>query len=187
MLDQIAPTIKVVIIEDQRRIREGLEALIDGTEGYGCTGAFRSMEEALARPWTEIPDVALVDIGLPGMSGIEGLRLLREYYPSTVLVMLTVYEDDERIFEALCAGASGYLLKKRFHCEIRLNTRRTASGAVRSISELRRDAKQLGNESGLADCILFGHPSRSALPNHIHLWFSQNPQAWRINDFHPNS
>jgi DNA-binding NarL/FixJ family response regulator len=70
------------------------------------------MEEALARPWTDIPDVALVDIGLPGMSGIEGLGLLREKYPMTVLVMLTVYEDDERIFEALCAGASGYLLKK---------------------------------------------------------------------------
>ena len=70
------------------------------------------MEEALARPWTEIPDVALLDIGLPGMSGIEGIRLLREKYTSTVLVMLTVYEDDERIFEALCAGACGYLLKK---------------------------------------------------------------------------
>jgi DNA-binding NarL/FixJ family response regulator len=112
MPDQSTHTIRVVIIEDQRRIREGLEALIGGTEGYACSGAFRSMEEALVRPWTEIPDVALVDIGLPGMSGIEGLRLLREKYPSTVLVMLTVYEDDERIFEALCAGASGYLLKK---------------------------------------------------------------------------
>ena len=71
-----------------------------------------SVEEAVARSWTDIPDVALVDIGLPGMSGIEGLSLLREKYPSTVLVMLTVYEDDERIFEALCAGACGYLLKE---------------------------------------------------------------------------
>ena len=112
MPDQSAHAIKVVVIEDQRVIREGLESLIGGTEGYACSGAFRSMEEAVARSWTDIPDVALVDIGLPGMSGIEGLRLLREKYPSTVLVMLTVYEDDERIFEALCAGASGYLLKK---------------------------------------------------------------------------
>jgi DNA-binding NarL/FixJ family response regulator len=109
---QSTHTIKVVIIEDQRRIREGLEALIGGTEGYTCTGAFRSMEDALARRWTDIPDVVLVDIGLPGMSGIEGLGLLREKYPTTVMVMLTVYEDDERIFKALCAGASGYLLKK---------------------------------------------------------------------------
>lgn len=112
MAEKNARTIRVVIIEDQRVIRQGLEALIGGTEGYACSGAFRSMEEALAWPWSDIPDVVLVDIGLPGMSGIEGIRLLREKYPSTVLVMLTVYEDDERIFEALCSGACGYLLKK---------------------------------------------------------------------------
>src|SRR5215469_9033357 len=112
MSDNVHP-IRVVIIEDQRRIRESLEALIRGTEGYQCSGAFGSMEEALARPWTEPSNVALVDIGLPGMSGVEGIRLLRQRYPSTVPVVLTVYEDDERIFEALCAGACGYLLKKR--------------------------------------------------------------------------
>jgi DNA-binding NarL/FixJ family response regulator len=87
MPDQGTNTIKVVIIEDQRRIREGLEALIGGTYGYTCTGAFRSMEEALARPWIDIPDAALVDIGLPGMSGIEGIGLLREKYPTTVLAV----------------------------------------------------------------------------------------------------
>lgn len=104
--------IKVAIIEDDRLIREGLTTLIDGSEGYRCIGAFRSMEEALARPWSEVPVVALVDIGLPGMSGIEGLSLLRAKYPGMALLMLTVYEDDERIFQALCAGADGYLLKK---------------------------------------------------------------------------
>jgi DNA-binding NarL/FixJ family response regulator len=112
MADQGAHTIKVVIIEDQRRIREGLEALIGGTEGYICSAAFRSMEDALARPWTDIPDVTLLDIGLPGISGIEGIGFLRGKYPTTVVVMLTVYENDELIFKALCAGASGYLLKK---------------------------------------------------------------------------
>ncbi len=104
--------IRVVIIEDERHIREGLAALIGGTDGYRCTGAFRSMEDALAHTWSEVPDVALVDIGLPGMSGIQGLPLLREKYPRVSLLMLTVYEDDERLFQALCAGASGYLLKK---------------------------------------------------------------------------
>jgi DNA-binding NarL/FixJ family response regulator len=102
----------VAIVEDDRLIREGLCTLINGATGYCCTGAYRSMEEALARPWTEIPLVALVDIGLPGMSGIEGLPLLRRKYPDVALLMLTVYEDDERIFDALCAGACGYLLKK---------------------------------------------------------------------------
>jgi DNA-binding NarL/FixJ family response regulator len=111
MSDTARPT-RVVIIEDQRRIREGLEALIGGTEGFHCSSTFRSMEEALAQTWEEIPDIALVDIGLPGMSGVEGIRVLKQKYPSMVPVMLTVYEDDERIFEALCAGACGYLLKK---------------------------------------------------------------------------
>ncbi len=70
------------------------------------------MEDALARIGGALPDVALVDIGLPGISGIEGTRLLKERYPRLLVLILTVYDDDERIFEALCAGASGYLLKK---------------------------------------------------------------------------
>jgi len=107
-----AGAIRVAIIEDDRRIREGLGTLINGTRGYHCQLVFRSMEDALARPWNEVPDVALVDIGLPGMSGIDGLARLRQQYPTVALLMLTVYEDDERIFQALCAGASGYLLKK---------------------------------------------------------------------------
>jgi DNA-binding NarL/FixJ family response regulator len=107
-----AGTIHVAIIEDDRRIRDGLALLVNGTPGYRCKLVFRSMEEALATTWSEVPDVALVDIGLPGMSGIEGLSRLRQRYPKVALMMLTVYEDDERIFDALCAGASGYLLKK---------------------------------------------------------------------------
>jgi DNA-binding NarL/FixJ family response regulator len=104
--------IKAAVIEDQRDIREGLRALIGGTSGYGCTGALRTMEEALDRVTCEAPQVILVDIGLPGMSGIEGIPLLRERCPETRILVLTVYDDDDRIFSALCAGASGYLLKK---------------------------------------------------------------------------
>ena len=70
------------------------------------------MEETLSNIGSKLPDVALVDIGLPGMSGIEGIRVLKHRYPELLLVALTVYDDDDRIFEALCAGASGYLLKK---------------------------------------------------------------------------
>jgi DNA-binding NarL/FixJ family response regulator len=104
--------IRVAIIEDDRRIRDGLATLINTTAGYRCDLSFRSMEEALEHTWSELPNVALVDIGLPGMSGIDGLARLRERYPKLALLMLSVYEDDERIFQALCAGASGYLLKK---------------------------------------------------------------------------
>jgi DNA-binding NarL/FixJ family response regulator len=104
--------IRVAIIEDDRRIREGLSTLINGSPGYRCVLSFRCMEEALAGRWEEIPDVALVDLGLPGMSGTEGLPELRKRYPALSLLVLTVYEDDDRIFRALCAGACGYLLKK---------------------------------------------------------------------------
>ena len=107
--------IKVAIIEDQRTIREGLAALIGGTDGFSCTGSYGSMEEALKKiglKAEDVPDVALVDIGLPGMSGIEGIGLLRELYPAMPVLMLTVYKDDDRIFKAICAGARGYLMKQ---------------------------------------------------------------------------
>jgi DNA-binding NarL/FixJ family response regulator len=105
-------TIKVAIVEDRREIREGLAMLIGGTEGFLCTGAYRSAEEALEKIDRQLPDVVLMDIGLPGISGIEGLQILKERHPDLRLLMLTIYDDDERIFDAMCAGASGYLLKK---------------------------------------------------------------------------
>src|SRR5262245_23642555 len=109
---QSSAPIKVTIIEDRREIREGLAMLINGTEGFQCQGSYRSMEEALEKIGRELPDVALSDIGLPGMNGIEGIKVLKERYPDLLILMLTIYDDDERIFEAMCAGASGYLLKK---------------------------------------------------------------------------
>lgn len=104
--------IKTAIIEDQNDIREGLASLIGFTEGFKCTGAYRSMEEALDRIKMNIPDVVLSDIGLPGMDGIQGIKILKEKYPQMLILMLTVYDDDDRIFDALCAGANGYLLKR---------------------------------------------------------------------------
>ena len=111
-MTETAAALKVGIIEDQPKIREGLRALIDGTGGYRCVGSFGSMEEALAKVDYELPDVLLVDIGLPGMSGIEGTRRLKGRHPALAVLMLTVYDDDRRIFDAMCAGACGYLLKK---------------------------------------------------------------------------
>src|SRR5215831_12861286 len=104
--------IKVGIVEDNHRFREALEFLLNHTPGYQCVGSFRSMEEALEKIKFNLPDVALVDIGLPGMSGVEGVRILKERHPSLLMLINTVYDDDERIFQALCAGASGYLLKR---------------------------------------------------------------------------
>jgi DNA-binding NarL/FixJ family response regulator len=110
--NQLGSTLRVAIVEDERDIRECLTFLINGTAGYSCTGSYRSMEEALEKIAHQMPDVVLSDIGLPGMNGIEGIRILKERHPDLLILMLTIYDDDERIFDAMCAGASGYLLKK---------------------------------------------------------------------------
>jgi DNA-binding NarL/FixJ family response regulator len=103
--------VRIVIIEDLREVREGLAALINGTRGYRCSGSYYSMEAALNGIGNEAPDVILTDIGLPGMSGIRGTEILRQRFPAVPILALTVYDNDDQIFEALCAGASGYLLK----------------------------------------------------------------------------
>ncbi|HZS47066.1 MAG TPA: response regulator transcription factor [Blastocatellia bacterium] len=103
--------ISVAIIEDKRDIRESLAIIVNGTEGFKCTSSFRSMEEAIDKIGFNLPDAVLVDIGLPGMSGIDGIRLLKDRHPNLLFLVLTVYNDDDRIFDALCAGACGYLLK----------------------------------------------------------------------------
>ena len=130
--------VRACIIEDRREIREGLAMLIDATEGFSCTGRFRSMEEALAGIGSDLPDVALVDIGLPGMSGIEGIRILAERHPSLQMLMLTVYDDDDRIFDALCAGATGYLLKKTPPVRILESLREAAMGGSPMSPEVAR-------------------------------------------------
>ena len=107
-----ADTIKVAIIEDQQVLREGLAYLVDSTGGFRCTGSYGSVEQALKRIGDALPQVVLIDIGLPGVSGIEGIRILKDRWPELLMITLTVYEDDQKIFDALCAGASGYLLKR---------------------------------------------------------------------------
>jgi DNA-binding NarL/FixJ family response regulator len=104
--------IRVALVEDQVRTREGLAALIAGSPGFQVTGAYLSMEELLPALETNLPDVLLADIGLPGMSGITGVRLIHERYPQLPILMLTVLGDDDSVFGAICAGACGYLLKE---------------------------------------------------------------------------
>lgn len=104
-------TINVALIEDDKGLRESLSILINGSSGYQCIGAFESAEAALAILPSKSPDVVVVDIGLPNMSGIQCVRRLKECLPRTQMLMLTMHEDPERIFDALAAGASGYLLK----------------------------------------------------------------------------
>ena len=104
--------ISVAIVEDIKEIREGLQALIHGSEGYECTLTFSTGEDAVNEIPFIRPDVVLMDINLPGMNGIECMKKLKEKCTGTLFIMSTIYEDDENIFDSLKAGASGYLIKK---------------------------------------------------------------------------
>jgi DNA-binding NarL/FixJ family response regulator len=109
-------------------------------------GSFGSMEEALAKVGYELPDVLLVDIGLPGMSGIEGIRRLKEQHPGLALLMLTVYDDDRRIFDALCAGACGYLLKNTRPARLLESLKEVVGGGAPMSPEVARRVVELFRE-----------------------------------------
>jgi DNA-binding NarL/FixJ family response regulator len=103
--------IRVFVIEDIPAVRDALRLLLDGTPGFVCAGATADAESALQSEPDVTPDVALLDLGLPGMSGIEALTQLVRLWPHTEFLVLTVHDEEHRVFDALCAGATGYLLK----------------------------------------------------------------------------
>lgn len=104
--------IKVAIVEDDREVREGLAFLIGSHDGFEAVEGFGDAEALLESAGKSLGfDVVLMDIGLPGMNGIDATRTIKERYPSTDVIMLTVYGDDESVFTSLRAGASGYVLK----------------------------------------------------------------------------
>ena len=134
------------MIEDQREIREGLAILINGTSGFACGETFRSIEQALPEVKSVRPDVALVDLGLPGMSGIDGIPLLLKQWPDLLILVLTVFEDDDRIFRALCAGACGYLLKRTAPGRLLESIREVMHGGAPISPEIARRVVQLFRE-----------------------------------------
>ena len=140
------PVISVAVVEDHREYRDYLAALLNGTEALRCTATFRSMEAALEKINSDLPDVALVDIGLPGMTGVEGIQILKDRYPKILLLALTVYDDDERIFEALCAGASGYLLKKTQPAQLIESLKDVIAGGAPMSPEVARRVVRLFRE-----------------------------------------
>ena len=169
--------VRVVLIEDLREVREGLTVLINGTPGFHCTGSHRTMEEALARLHRTPCDMVLTDIGLPGMSGIEGIRILHERLPDLPILALTVYNDDDKVFQALCAGASGYLLKNTPPARLLESIREVLDGGAPMSPEVARrvirlfrdfrppdhaDYQLTAQETELLKLLVEGHHAKTA-------------------------
>jgi RNA polymerase sigma factor (sigma-70 family) len=117
-MEETQRNIRVSIVEDNHFIRMALEQILINAVGYDVVALYGSGEEAVDKIPDEIPDVVLMDINMGKMSGIEAVRIIKEKCPSIQFMMCTVYEDDEKIFDALAAGASGYILKKTKSAEL---------------------------------------------------------------------
>ncbi len=131
-------TITVAIVEDDTGIRDALVRVLGRSKDFSCLGCFASAEEALGELPGLKPDVVLMDINLPGMNGVECVRRWKAQQPSSLIVMLTVYEDAEQIFESLAAGASGYLLKRTPPKELLEAIRDVHSGGAPMSSQIAR-------------------------------------------------
>ena len=117
-MEETQRNIRVSIVEDNHFIRMALEQILINSDGYDVVAVYGSGEEAVDKMPSEVPDVVLMDINMGKMTGIEAVRIIKEKCPSIKFMMCTVYEDDEKIFDALAAGASGYILKKTKPAEL---------------------------------------------------------------------
>jgi DNA-binding NarL/FixJ family response regulator len=134
--------LRVSLVEDDHETRAILAQWISTTEGFVCSGEHPSAEDAIARLPAEAPDVVITDINLPALSGIECVRRLKPQMPATQFIMLTVYEDSEHLFDALAAGASGYLLKRTDCEELLAAVREAHNGASPMTGSIARKVVQ---------------------------------------------
>jgi DNA-binding NarL/FixJ family response regulator len=142
--------IRVALVEDKRVIREGLGEILGRSDGLECVGAYASVEQALPGLERAPCDVLLLDIHLPGMSGVEGVRAVRERFPKTRVLMLTVYDEEEKVFDSIRNGASGYLLKKTPPRQIAEAVRQAVEGGSPLSPEVARRMVEHFRRSGAA-------------------------------------
>lgn len=146
--------IKVAIFEDNKMLRESLQQLVNNTEGMACTGAFSDANKLVRNMQLSNPDVVMMDINMPGISGIEAVQIIKEKFPQVHILMQTVFESNDKIFAAICAGASGYMLKKTapqkmieaIHETYLGGAPMTASVAVKVLQMFRSQATGVQNE-----------------------------------------
>lgn len=131
-------TIQVGIVEDNPALGESLRQIIESTDGFHCAGVWPNAEDALKKIDAFRPKIVLMDINLPGMSGIEATGRLKQHLPDILVIMVTVYRDHDKIFAALRAGASGYLLKRSSPAEVREAIRDVCTGGAPMSPEIAR-------------------------------------------------
>ena len=142
--------LRIGIVEDDDRLRADFVRLIDGSDGMRCVGAYGSAEAALAGLPSQTPDVVLMDINLPGMSGIESVPHLRALLPTAQVMMVTVFDDTSSVFESLKAGASGYILKRAPVGELLAAIRDLAAGGAPMSGVIARKVVQYFGHHGPA-------------------------------------
>ena len=118
MIEETEMKNRIEIVEDNDVVRDGLKLLINSMSNHVVVGAYISCEQALKNLDKDMPDVILMDLDLPGMSGIEGIKRIKKRTPEIQILVITVHEDSEMVFEALCAGASGYITKNANHSRL---------------------------------------------------------------------
>jgi len=143
-------SVQISIVEDNEQLRATLARMIDREEGFQCLSHFPSAEAAIEALPKQKPNVVLMDINLPGINGVECVRRLKQLIPDTQVVMLTAYEDTENIFNALAAGASGYLLKRAPRAEILDAVREVLRGGSPMTTHIARKVVQSFQKSGVS-------------------------------------
>ena len=150
--------ISIAVVDDLEDYRNGLVNLLNWTEGYACTGAFATAEEAILSLPHLKPDVALIDISLPGKSGIELVSFIHEALPGTLCMMCTAYDEDEKVFKALQAGAYGYILKST-----------SPSGIVDAITQLVNGGSPMSADVARKVILSFQIPIHDTIADHLTL------------------
>lgn len=139
--------LRIALVEDDVRFRQSLQLLIDGSPGFKCVGAWRAIEPALRAPELGGADIVLLDLHLPGMDGDEGVELILDRHPGLLVLMFTAYGDEDRVFNSLCRGACGYLLKSTTPVRLLEALREAADGGSPMSPSIARKVVRLFRET----------------------------------------
>jgi DNA-binding NarL/FixJ family response regulator len=149
-----SPAVKIILFEDNKELREGLQAILNGSPGFTCVGAFANGNNLIRSIRQGEPNVVLMDIQMPGISGIEAVAILRQEFPELPVLMHTVFEDESKVFAAICAGANGYILKSTVPIKFLEAIKEVADGgSAMTASIASRVLKMFRQQNAKADVI----------------------------------